>query len=79
MRIKEVIKARNLTIKKVAEIMGVEPSSLSRAINKNTTVEMLSRIAKAIGCSEAEFFEPFDKNKITCPKCGAMFEFKEKE
>ena len=79
MRIKEVIKEKGLTVKEVAERMGIQPPSLSRAINENTTIEMLSRIAKAIGCSEADFFEQPGKDYINCPNCGAMLQLSKKE
>jgi len=48
MRIKEIIKEKGLTIAEVAVRMGVSSPSLSRAINSNTTVEMLNRIAVAL-------------------------------
>lgn len=70
MRIKEVIKEKGLSAKDVAERMGITPQSLSRAINENTTVEMLNRIASAIGVSAAEFFEPPATDVINCPNCG---------
>lgn len=70
MRIKEVIKEKGFTVKEVANKMGVMPPSLSRAINENTTVEMLNRIASAIGVSAAEFFEPPATDVINCPNCG---------
>lgn len=57
MRIKEVIKEKGLTVEKVASRMGVKSPSLSRAINGNTTVEMLNRIAKALEVPVTELFE----------------------
>jgi len=50
MRIKEVIKEKGFTVAKVAELIDVPQTSLSRIINGgNTTVEMLEKIAKALG------------------------------
>ena len=74
MRIKEVIKEKGLTVKEVAERMGIQSPSLSRAINENTTVDMLKRIADAIGVPVTELFEQPKSNAIICPKCGARLE-----
>jgi transcriptional regulator with XRE-family HTH domain len=69
MRIKEVIKEKGLTVNEVAVRMGVTSPSLSRAINKNTTIEMLEKISKAIGCSVTELIEEPSKT-LSCPYCG---------
>ena len=74
MRIKEVIKEKGLTVKDVAERMGIRPPSLSRAINENTTVEMLYRIAWAIGVHVTELFEKPEVDVVTCPKCEHRFD-----
>lgn len=69
LRIKEVIKEQGTSVQEVAKKMGVQPPSLSRAINGNTTVEMLDRIAGALGVSITELFEK--KTAATrCPHCG---------
>ena len=70
MRIKEVIKEKGLTVKEVAEKMGVQPPSLSRAINENTTVDMLERIATALQVPVTDLFEPPKKDIFTCPYCN---------
>ena len=70
LRIKEVIREKGLTVKEVAERMGIQPPSLSRAINENTTVEMLNRIAVALNVPVAELFEQPATDIINCPYCG---------
>ena len=70
MRIKEVIKEKGLTVKEVAERMGITSPALSRAINNNTTVEMLYRIADAIGVHPTELFEQPEIDTVSCPYCG---------
>ncbi|MDR0866575.1 MAG: helix-turn-helix domain-containing protein [Candidatus Symbiothrix sp.] len=72
MRIKEVLKEKGLTVNEVAIRMGVSAPSLSRAINKNTTVEMLDKIATAVGCSISELIEkpPKPPKVFQCPHCG---------
>ena len=71
MNIKEVIKSKGLTAKEVAERMDITPVGLSQHINGNPSVEVLERIADAIGCKVGDFFESSDDNTITCPNCGA--------
>jgi transcriptional regulator with XRE-family HTH domain len=57
-RIKEVIKEKGLTVAKVAELMGVQQTSLSRIINGgNTTLEMLEKIAAALDVPVAELLQ----------------------
>lgn len=79
MDIKRAIKANGLTVKEVAERMGITPVGLSQHINGNPSVEVLERIAAAIGCNVRDFFEGADKSTITCPKCGTVLEVKERE
>lgn len=73
MRIKEVIKEKGLTVGAVATRMGVAPQALSRVINGNPTVEMVERVAEAIGVSPAELFEKPSDGGFTCPNCGSTF------
>jgi len=70
LRIKDVIKEKGLTVKEVAEKMSIQPPSLSRAINENTTVETLERIASALKIPIAELFEKPSTDIINCPYCG---------
>ena len=70
MDIKRTIKANGLTVKEVAEKMGITPVGLSQHINGNPSVEVLERIAAAIGCNVGDFFAPQPTNTITCPHCG---------
>lgn len=79
MDIKRVIKANGLTVKEVAERMGITSVGLSQHINGNPSVEVLERIAAAVGCKVGDFFAPQPTNTITCPKCGTVLEVKERE
>ena len=78
MDIKRSIKANGLTVKEVAERMGITPVGLSQHFNGNPSVEVLERIAAAIGCNVGDFFAPQPTNTIMCPKCGTVLEVKEK-
>mgnify|MGYP001637795552 CR=1 FL=1 len=79
MDIKRSIKANGLTVKEVAERMGITPVGLSQHINGNPSVEVLERIAAAIGCNVGDFFAPQPTNMIMCPKCGTVLEVKERK
>jgi transcriptional regulator with XRE-family HTH domain len=69
MKIKELIKAKGLSVKEVAARLGISSPSLSDAINGNPTVDKLEKIAEAIGCNISDFFDKPDTH-VTCPHCG---------
>lgn len=69
LNIKRAIKEHGLTSKTVAERAGMTAVNLSYHINGNPSVEILQRIAAAIGCDVVELFDPV-KPTITCPHCG---------
>lgn len=83
LRIKEVIKDKGLSVQEVADRMGITRVGLSQHINGNPSVEVVGRIAEALGVEMWELFASKeeivskDKNTIICPKCGARFELKE--
>jgi transcriptional regulator with XRE-family HTH domain len=72
LRIKEVIKEKGMTVNSLAEKMGINRVGLSNHINGNPSVEVLERIADAIGCPITELFEQPKKDflSLTCPHCG---------
>lgn len=70
LHVKDVIKQRGLTIQEVADKMGISRIGLSQHINGNPSVEVLERIAKAIGCEVGDFFDSSKDNTMTCPNCG---------
>lgn len=79
MRIKDVIKEHGLTVAEVAKRMGVVSQALSRVINGNPTVDMLERVAHAIGVPVTELFEKPADGSLTCPKCGARLKIRIEE
>lgn len=60
MDIKRVLKARGVSAKDVAEKMGITAIGLSQHINGNPSVQVLERIAEAVGCEVGDFFERSD-------------------
>lgn len=83
MRIREVIKEKGMTTQEVADQMQISLSALNQSISGNPSIKVLRRIAEVVGCQLGEFFtdelEDESKNTITCPKCGAKFDFREDE
>ena len=79
LRIKEVCREKGITQKELAGLLGVSEMTLSRASKGNTSLDLLGRMAAALGVSPAELFAPQPTNTITCPKCGTVLEVKEKE
>ncbi len=56
LRIKEVCKAKGVTLQQVADIMGVNRVSLSTSINGNPTIDTLRKIATALEVDVTELF-----------------------
>lgn len=71
LNIKKAIKSHGFEVKEIAQRMGITAVGLSQHINGNPSVEVLNRIALAIGCDVSELFEsPTNKNTLLCPYCG---------
>lgn len=68
--IKKTILRKGLTSKEVASRMGISAVGLSQHINGNPTVDVLNRIADAIGCDVSELFEHPEQASLKCPNCG---------
>lgn len=77
-RIAEILKENGMTQTDLAERIGISRVGLSKAINGNTTITTLRKIAVALGVTVPELFAPQPTNTITCPHCGAVLEVKEK-
>jgi transcriptional regulator with XRE-family HTH domain len=78
LNIKKAIKENGLEVREVARRMNITPTGLSQHINGNPSVEVLERIAEAIGCDVSELFEQpkKDSTSITCPNCGKNINIK---
>lgn len=64
LRIKELIKEKGTTVKELAQKMGISNVGLSQHINGNPSVEVLERIASALGVDISELFTPFSGSII---------------
>ncbi len=78
LRVKEVIKAKGLTMQQVADVLGITRDTLTRNINGNPTIETLERIANALEVDITELFEQPKKDSvsISCPHCGKSINIK---
>ncbi len=78
-RIAEILKGKGMTQTDLAERIGISRVGLSKAINGNTTIATLRKIAAALDVEVSELFAPKPTNTITCPKCGTVLEVKERK
>lgn len=78
LNIKRAIKEHGLEVREVAKRMEITPTGLSQHINGNPSVEVLERIASAIGCDISELFDQPKNNTtgIACPHCGKNIKIK---
>jgi len=66
LRIKEILSERKLSIRVLAEIMGVDPASLSRSLSGKMTLDTLRKIAFALNVEVWELFTPsVSKEELT--------------
>lgn len=72
MDVKSVIKSRGMTIKEVAERLGINRVTLSQTLSHPMSVSTLQRIADVLGCKVGDFFrdEMEPSREVTCPHCG---------
>lgn len=57
LRVKEICKEKGITLADLAKKMGLSPSGLSMALNRNMTLEVLKKIADALEVNISELFE----------------------
>ena len=78
-RITEILKENGMTQTDLAERIGISRVGLSKAINGNTTITTLRKIAVALGVTVPELFAPQPTNTITCPHCGKLIKIEKGE
>ena len=79
LRIKDVCREKGITQKELAGLLGVSEMTLSRASKGNTSLDLLDRMAVALGVSVPELFAPQPTNTITCPHCGKLIKVEKGE
>ena len=71
LRIKEILKERNIKVADLAEMVGITQGAMSLAINGNPTVSTLEKIAEALNVQVSDLFESHDV-QANCPHCGKL-------
>ena len=74
LRIKEILKERNMTGKSLAESMGKAPQYISNVINggKGVSINSLEDIAKHLDVPISSLFADYKSSggSLVCPHCG---------
>ena len=73
LRIKELLKEKNMMQKELATAMGVSDVALRQSLKGNPTIGTLQKIADILGVELWELFTASTSkgSNFTCPKCGA--------
>lgn len=58
--VKRLCKGQGKQLKDLAADMGIDPASLTRALNGNARFDTIEKIANALGVSMKSLFEPMD-------------------
>ena len=58
--VRRICKERGKQMKDLAADMGIDPASLTRALNGNARLDTIEKIATALGVSMKSLFEPLD-------------------
>lgn len=69
-KVKELCRNKGITIKELAEKMGIAPESLSRAINGNPQLSTIRKIAEALGVSITDMFDRSDDELLAIVVCA---------
>ena len=80
MRVKEILKDKQMTLNDLAQKLGVSRQALYLQINNNPRISTLQRIADALCVPVGQLFDQTtpektaNNNTITCPHCGEKIE-----
>ena len=69
-RINVILREKGMTQTELSEKIGISRVGLSKAINGNTTITTLRKIASALGVPIADLFDKPATGTITCPNCN---------
>lgn len=58
--VRRICKEQGKQMKELATDMGIDPASLTRALNGNARLDTVQKIATALGVSVKSLFEPLD-------------------
>lgn len=76
LRIKNIVVAKGMTLKGLADRIGITPQSLGNIVNEknNPNISTLEKIANALDVPVSSLFTDYleaNSAVIICPQCGA--------
>lgn len=73
--VRRLCKERGKQMKGLAADMGIDPASLTRALNGNARLDTIDKIANALGVSLKSLFEPLDDVEGYIRIKGKVYQF----
>ncbi len=77
--VRRICKERGKQLKDLALDMGIDPASLTRALNGNCRLDTMKKIATALGVSMKSLFEPLDDVEGFIRIHGKVYQFNSRE
>ena len=76
--VRRICKEQGKQMKDLAADMGIDPASLTRALNGNARLNTVQKIATALGVSVKSLFEPLDDVEGFIRIRGKVYQFNSK-
>ena len=73
--VRRICKERGKQMKDLAADMGIDPASLTRALNGNARLDTVEKIANALGVSMKSLFEPLGEVEGYIRIRGKVYQF----
>lgn len=77
--VRRICKEQGKQMKDLASDMGIDPASLTRALNGNCRLDTMQKIATALGVSMKSLFEPMDDIEGFIRVQGKVYQFNSRE
>ena len=77
--VRRLCKEQGKQMKDLAADMGIDPASLTRALNGNARLDTIDKIANALGVSMKSLFEPLDNVEGFIRIRDRMYQFNSRE
>lgn len=77
--VRRICKEQGKQMKDLAADMGIDPASLTRALNGNARLDTVQKIAMALGVSMKSLFEPMDDVEGFIRIRGRVYQFNSRQ